>query len=226
MHRAVHQTRQSHFGIAIVAQGHHLIPVAGATPVALNEVVATLVRLVGHGDGIGRAPFGFSAKLAHHPQGEVDVGAADNLACELQGEALFQHRTNHEQGRDVLRAHVARYLQQTALQLLACDLEWWESLFTHIFYISTQTAQGINQYGYGAMFHAVGTCNDVGTTHHAQVGTHESHGGTCSLDVYFVGHISQCVDNHLSIIAIAQVFWQILTAAKGIDDERTIRDTF
>ena len=122
LHRTVHQSCQLYFCIRVLAQRHHLIPVAGPTPVALYVVVAALVRLVGNGDGICGAPLGVGAEFVHHPQRKVNVWARDDVASELQRQALLQHRTNHQQGRCVLRTYVAWYLQQSACQLLASYL--------------------------------------------------------------------------------------------------------
>ena len=222
LHRAVHQSRKSYFGIAILAQCHHLIPVACSAPVAFDEVVATLVGLVGHGDGIGRAPLGLSSKLAHHPQSEVDVRTTDNLARKLQSESIFQHGSNHQQGRYVLRADVAWNLQKSASKLLSCNLQWGISLLAYVFNVCSKAAQSVNQYGYWAMLHAVGTSDDVGAAHNTQIGRHESHGGTCCLDVYLIGHVSQGLYDHLCIIAIAQVFRQVAPSTQSIYYQRTV----
>ena len=222
LHRAVHESRKVHFGIAIFTQSYHLVPIAGSAPVALDKVRAMIIGFVGYGDGIGRTPFCLGTKLVHHPQREVDIRTRDDVARELKCESLFQHRTNHKQGRNVLRAYVARNLQLSASKLLAGDFQWWETFFAYVFYLCSQSAQGINQNGYRTVLHALGSGNHVGSAHNTQVGRHESHGGSCSLNVDNLGHVSKCIDYYLGIIAIAKVLRHLSASAQSVDDKGTV----
>ena len=77
---AVCQSRQSDCRFWVVTDGYHLIPVAGGAPVVLDEVVAVLVGLRLHGDGVDRGPFRMGAEFAHHPERQVDIGSRDDVA--------------------------------------------------------------------------------------------------------------------------------------------------
>ena len=78
--RTVHQSFEPHFGIGILREEHHLIPIGGGTPVVLDEVGALHIGLGTHGDSVTRGPFGIGPELAHGPKREVNVGAGDDVA--------------------------------------------------------------------------------------------------------------------------------------------------
>ena len=76
------------------------------------------------------------------------------------------------------------------------------------------------------MLHALRPCNRVRTSHYTQIGSHEAHRCSGSLDIDFLWHVAQGIDDDLRIITVAQVLGQIPATAEGIDDESSVRDAF
>ena len=69
----VHKPLQSHLGIKVWRERHHLVPVAGSTPVVLDEIRPRLVGLGLHLDGVHVCPFHIGAEVAHGTQRKVDI---------------------------------------------------------------------------------------------------------------------------------------------------------
>ena len=220
--RAVHQSCKPYLRICVRTEGQQFIPVARTAPVALDIVVAPLIGLRLHGDGVAACPFCVGSEFAHHPQSQVDIWSRDNLAHQSERKPFLQHRTDHQQCRDILRTHVALNFQQSALQLSARDAEWGIALFACIADVGTQFPQCVHQDADRPVLHALRTRQYVRAWCHTQVGRHKSHGGSCRLDIDLLGHLLQGTDNHLRIVAVAQVLGQMLSAAERIDDQGTV----
>ena len=75
------------------------------------------------------------------------------------------------------------------------------------------------------MAHSFGACNNVLAVSGSQIGCHETHGGASRLDVYFVGHVAQCPQYHVGVIAVGEIIRHIRTTGKGIDYQCPVADT-
>ena len=125
-----------------------------------------------------------------------------------------------------MRTHIAWNLQQSAFERPARDAEWGIAILAGITDVGTQFAQGVYQYSDRAMLHALRSCNRVRTSHYTQIGSHKAHRCSGSLDIDFLWHVAQGIDDDLRIITVAQVLGQIPATAEGIDDESSVRDAF
>ena len=81
---------------------HHLIPVRGGAPIAFYGERGIRVSAGADGDAIFGDPVGLGAEVAHQLQGQVDVGAGDDVTRQVQAQAFGKDGTNHQQGGYVL----------------------------------------------------------------------------------------------------------------------------
>ena len=222
--RRVHEALEAHLRLVVPPQCQHLVPVSRRTPVALYRVLATLVRLRVHRDGVRVTPVGIRPVLAHHPQREVDVRARDDTVRDAQLQSVLQRRRNHQQCRDILRADVARHLDVSALKRAPFDAQRWIALLAQVFDVGTQVSQRVYEDAYRALLHAVGAREHVFARRGSEVSREEAHRRARSLDVYLVRAALHCVDNHLRVVAHREVLRQDVAARQRMNDERAVAD--
>ena len=160
----------------------------------------------------------------HQLQRQVDVGTRNDVARQLQLQPCGQHGSYHQQGRDVLRTHVARQLYFAARQPGAGDTQGREAFVARIRDVCAQRAQGVHQDADGALLHAFGAGDDVCARRHAEVGGEETHGRAGGVDVYHVGHVVQGAYHDLRVVAVAQVLGACGSSRQGVEDERAVAD--
>ena len=83
-----------------------------------------------------------------------------------------------------------------------------KTLLAEILNVGTEITQRIHQYLYRTLLHALRSRDGVLARRDSQISRHETHGGSCSLDVYGVRLIHHGVDNHLRVVADRQVLRQ------------------
>ena len=120
----------------------------------------------------------------------------------MQFYALAQRRAYHEQGRDILRADVARHLQRSAFKFLSPDEQWGETFLVGIFNFRPKIAQGIHEQAYWTMPHTVGSRYEMLAVAHAVICSQEPHSRTSGLDVHHIGIVAQSFHHHVRIIAV------------------------
>ena len=102
------QTRQQNFSISVSRKCHHLIPVACSTPIALHHVRGGLITGGFHHDCTAIFPPCFRPITAHDSQSHINIWATYNIVYQIQYQSILQHRTNHQQRRNILRADTSR----------------------------------------------------------------------------------------------------------------------
>ena len=144
----------------------------------------------------------------------------------MDGQSVFQYRTYHQQGRDVLRTDVTGKGDFVSGKCSSRNAERRKAFVFGIFDAGTQTMQGIYQQLDRALFHACRTGQDVGTFCYAQVSGEETHGGTCRQYINGFGHVLQGTYHHPGIVTIGQVLGYAGSVSQCVDDERTVTDAF
>ena len=124
-----------------------------------------------------------------------------------------------------MRADVAYYLQVTAFQRLAFDVERRISLVLLVGDVGTQIAQGVYEDADRAILHAISTRDGMFARCRGKISCHESHGGACCLDVDDIRHILEGGDDNLGVIAVAQVARLYAASSHRTDDEGSVADT-
>ena len=164
-----------------------------------------------------------SAIFAHHPQCQVDIRSRDDVTRQVQRQSSLHHRTDHQHGRDILRTDATGHLQIATLQRLACDAQGRKALFAHVFDVGTQPSQCIHQRTYRTVLHALRTRQHVGTSRQTEIGRHEAHGRTSRLDIDLRGQVlSHRLDNHIRIVAVADVLWKGCSTTKHMNNQSTV----
>ena len=225
--RTVHQSLQPYLVLLVLRQRHHLIPIRGGTPVVFYQIRTRLVGLGSHADGLEVLPVGIGTKLTHCPQRQVDIGSRNHVSRQAQRQAVAQHRTDEQQGRDELRADVAGHLQQSAFQPATTDAQRGKALVVHIFDVGTQQSQGIYQHTNRTVPHALRSRQHMFfTLPRCQVCRHETHGSSCRHDVYLVRILLQGTHDDLRVVAIRQIVRHHTASRQRIDNQRTVGDAF
>ena len=222
--RSVHQSFKHQLRLGVVRKRHHLIPIGRRAPVALNQILVLVVRMGVDFYGLHVAPVGIGSELAHHPQREVDVRTRYDAARHAQLQSVLEHRTNHEQRRDVLRTDVAGNLQIASFERTSLDAERRIALVGNVFDVGTEIAQRVNEYAYGAVLHAFGSGDDVLAGRYGQIGCHEAHGCACRLDVDDVGIAHQGIHYNLRVVAHRKVLRQHIAVGQSVYNERAVAD--
>ena len=72
----------------VAGQCQHLVPVRGGAPVAFHGEGDVPVRIGLYVDAVRRAPCGLRTELFHQLQGQVDVGAGNDVIRQVQMETV------------------------------------------------------------------------------------------------------------------------------------------
>ena len=78
----------------------------------------------------------------------------------------------------------------------------------------------------GPLLHTLRSGNDTDTGRYAEVGGEKTHGRPCRHDVYMFGVALQRTHHDAGIVAIAQIAECLPAMGKGVQDKRTVTDTF
>ena len=180
------ESRQEDFGALVFAQCHHLVPVARRAPVVLDVVFCRAVATRLHANRLLICPPGHGAEVAHHAQRHLDVWAAHDTAGQTERQSAIHHRTDHQQGADILAAHIALHregIRRVFSALHARDAQWRETLLTHIFDTGAQPPQSLHQHPDGAVLHPLAARDDACAGGHGQISRHKAHGCASRTDV-------------------------------------------
>ena len=80
-----------------------------------------------------------------------------------------------------------------------------------------ETAQGIHENGYRTMAHALSACYDMLARSGGKIGCHKTHGRARCLNVNLVGHVAQCANHDIGVVAVGEIVRHSSAAGKGIN---------
>ena len=112
------------------------------------------------------------------------------------------------------------------MQFRTGDAQGREALIACILDVCTELAQGVCQNTDGPLLHTLRSGNDTDTGRYAEVGGEKTHGRPCRHDVYMFGVALQRTHHDAGIVAIAQIAECLPAMGKGVQDKRTVTDTF
>ena len=197
--------RQFHTGIRIGRKCHHLIPIAGRTPVAFHIIRHGRVSALLHIDAIRCRPTGLGAEGAHDVQRHLYIGTAHNPAFQLQPQTFLHHGTNHQQSTYILAAHATRERHAAATVSATRNAQGREALLLHVLHLCAKLSKRIHKHTNRAVLHALRSRDDMHTFVHTQESRKETHGRSGSHNVNGLWHLSQRIPHHTRIVAIRNV---------------------
>lgn len=145
----------------------------------------------------------------------------------MQCQPLWQHRTYHQQGGNILRTDVSRQGDFVARQSSSFDVQGGKSFVADIFYAGSEAAQGFYQNADGALLHACRSCDDAVAGRYTEVSGKEAHG--CARSQYVDGVCCpgfESLHHDAGIVAVAQVVRTVFAVAQGVQYEGTVADAF
>ena len=120
------------------ADCHHLIPVGGGAPIALHCKGGIRVSAGADGDAVFRSPVCPGTEVAHQLQGQVDVGAGDDVARQVQAQPFGKYSANHQQSGYVLRADTSGEGYFFTFQFCSGDAQRGKAFIPGIFYLCAE----------------------------------------------------------------------------------------